>query len=148
MSEPLLYLSLYFKTHRDLYYDLLQRVRIDGDWEAWLRFFFEGVVSTAEQAMTTAHRALALLRDDRAHIDGLGRVAVSARRVHDLMSRRPLLTIRRAAAELGLAQPTIATALHHLQGLNIVTEMTGRRRHRVFAYDRYVAILNEGTTPP
>jgi Fic family protein len=147
LSEPLLYLSLYFKLHRDVYYELLQRVRLDGDWEAWLRFFLEGVVTTAEQATTTAHRVLALLRDDRARIDGLGRVALSVHVIHDLMSRRPVLTIRRTAAELGIAQPTVATALRHLQSLGIVTEITGRKRSRVFLYDRYVAILNEGTTP-
>ena len=148
MAEPLLYLSLYFKTHRDTYYDLLQQARVEGDWEAWLRFFLEGVASTAEQATSTAHRVLALLRDDRAKIDSLGRVALSVRLVHELMSRRPLLTIPRAASELGLTQPTIATAMQHMQALQIVAEITGRKRDRVFAYSQYVAILNEGTTPP
>jgi Fic family protein len=147
ITEPLLYLSLYFKTHRDTYYDLLQRVRIEGDWEAWLRFFLEGVASTAEQATSTAHRVLALLRGDRARIDALGRVALSVRLVHELMSRRPLLTIPRAAAELGLTQPTVATAMQHMQDLQIVNEITGRRRGRIFVYDQYVSILSEGTTP-
>lgn len=146
LSEPLLYLSLYFKTHRDIYYALLQRVRVEGDWEAWLRFFLEGVIATAEQATTTAHRVLTLLREDRARIDGLGRVAGSVRLVHELLSRRPLLTIRRAADVLDLTQPTVATALRHLQDLHVVSEITGRRRDRVFSYARYVAILNEGTT--
>jgi Fic family protein len=147
ITEPLLYLSLYFKTHRDIYYDLLQRVRVEGDWEAWLRFFLEGVASTAEQATSTTHRVLALLREDRVKIDSLGRVALSVRLVHELMSRRPVLTIPRAASELGLTQPTVATAMQHMQALQIVNEITGRRRGRVFTYDRYVSILSEGTTP-
>ena len=147
LSEPLLYLSLYFKTHRDTYYDLLQRVRVDGDWEAWLQFFLEGVAATAEQATSTAHRVLALLRDDRAKIDGLGRVAGSVRLVHESMSRRPVLTIPRASAQLGLTRPTVTTALQHMRALGIVNEVTGRKRDRVFVYSEYVGILNEGTTP-
>ena len=147
MSEPLLYLSLYFKTHRETYYDLLQRVRTRGDWEAWIRFFLEGVVSTAEQATTTAHRVLALLRDDRARVDAHPRSTATARRLLDHMSRRPLVTIRRAADDLGTSHQTVSAAVQHLQSLDIVTEITGRKRDRVFVYDRYVAILNEGTAP-
>jgi Fic family protein len=147
LSEPLLYLSLYFKTHRDAYYDLLQRVRLDGDWEAWIRFFLEGVVTTAEQATTTAHRVLALLRDDRARVDAHERSTASTRRLLDHMSRRPLLTIRRAANDLGTSHQTISAAVRHLQDLGIIAEITGRKRDRVFVYERYVSILNEGTTP-
>lgn len=147
LAEPLLYLSLYFKTHRNVYYDLLQRVRIDGDWEAWIRFFLEGVVTTAEQATSTAHRILALLRDDRARVDEHVHSTPSARRLLEYMSRRPLLTIRRAANDLGISHQTISTAMQQLQDVGIVAEITGRKRDRIFAYSQYVAILNEGTTP-
>jgi Fic family protein len=147
LSEPLLYLSLYFKTHRDVYYDLLQRVRLEGDWEAWIQFFLEGVVTTAEQATNTAHRVLTLLRDDRERVSQHERSTPSARRLLDHMTRRPLLTIRRAANDLGTSHQTISAAMRHLQDLGIVTESTGRKRDRVFVYSRYVAILNEGTTP-
>jgi Fic family protein len=147
MSEPLLYLSLYFKTHRDTYYELLQRVRVEGDWEAWLRFFLDGVVSTAEQATTTAHRVFMLLREDRARVDAHDRSTPSARRLHEHMSHRPMLTIRRAVEDLGVSQPTISVAMQHLQNLGIVSEITGRKRDRVFVYGRYVEILSEGTTP-
>ena len=147
LAEPLLYLSLYFKTHRDVYYDLLQRVRVDGDWEAWIRFFLEGIVTTAEQATLTAHRVLALLRDDRARVDGYERSTPSARRLLEHMSRHPLLTLRRAAIDLGTSHQTISAAMQQLQSLGIITEITGRKRDRVYAYSQYVAILNEGTTP-
>jgi Fic family protein len=147
MTEPLLYLSLYFKTHRDVYYDLLQRVRLEGDWEAWLHFFFEGVVETAEQAATTAHRILALLREDRGRIDASERSTSSMRRLHEYLSRRPMTTIQTAADALDVSYPTISTALRHLSDLNIVEEVTGRRRDRVFVYQRYLSIVNEGTTP-
>ena len=147
MSEPLLYLSLYFKTHRDAYYDLLQRVRVQGDWEAWLGFFLDGVVATAEQATTTAHRVFVLLREDRMRVDTHARSTATARRLLEHMSHRPMLTIRRAVEDLGVSQPTIAAAMQHLQNLGIVAEITGRKRDRVFVYERYVDILSEGTTP-
>src|SRR5258706_10659872 len=71
LAEPLLYLSLYLKTHRARYYELLQQVRLEGDWEAWLRFFLTGVVETAEQASATASRILTLFARDRARIEQL-----------------------------------------------------------------------------
>jgi Fic family protein len=146
LSEPLLYLSLYFKTHRDVYYDLLQRVRVEGEWEAWIQFFLEGVAATAGQATSTAHRVLALLRDDRARVAGHELATPSTRRLLEHMSRHPLLTIRRAADDLGTSHQTISAAMRHLQNLGIVAEITGQRRDRIFVYSQYVAILDEGTT--
>jgi Fic family protein len=148
LSEPLLYLSLYLKTHRELYFELLQQIRLEGDWEAWLRFFLEGVVDTAEQASATAGQILELFRQDQAQIEKLGRVAGSVLRLHQFMRRRPLVTIPRAAAETGLSAPTVATSLEHLMELSMVREVTGRRRDRVFVYDQYLGILNAGTTAP
>ncbi|HET6232653.1 MAG TPA: Fic family protein [Longimicrobiaceae bacterium] len=145
LSEPLLYLSLYFKQHRQTYYELLQRVRMDGDWEAWLRFFLDGVATTADQASGTARRILALLDEDRRRIEGIGRAAGSALRVHHLMRRKPLLTISHAARDLGLSVPTVSTAIRKLEELGIVEESTGRQRDRLFVYPTYLAILNEGT---
>lgn len=144
LSEPLLYLSLYFKTHRQLYYDLLQRVRLKGDWEAWLSFFLEGVVVTAEQASNTARRILTLFEQDRGQIEMIGRAAGSALRVHQLMRKKPLLNIIHASVELGISSPTVAASLKHLEALGIVTEITGRQRDRTFVYREYLDILNEG----
>jgi Fic family protein len=145
LSEPLLYLSLYFKMRRAEYYELLQRVRNDGDWESWLKFFLVGVKETADGAATTAKRILELFARDRARIETLGRAAGSALRVHELMRKRPVLTIPRAANESGMSAPTITTALHQLLRLNMIRETTGRPRNRMFVYDEYLMILNEGT---
>lgn len=144
LSEPLLYLSLYFKTHRQLYYDLLQRVRLKGDWEAWLTFFLEGVAVTAEEAWNTARRILRLFEEDRGRIEKIGRAAGSALRVHQLMRKKPLLNIMRATEELGLSRPTVTASLKHLETLGIVKEITGRQRDRTFVYTEYLGILNEG----
>ncbi len=147
LSEPLLYLSLYFKTHRQLYYELLQQVRVKGDWEAWLRFFLEGVAITAEQASSTARRILTLFEQDRQRIENIGRAAGSALRVHQFMRKSPVFSINRAADKLGLSWPTVASSLKHLERLGIVQELTGRRRDRTFVYREYLDILNEGTNP-
>ncbi len=147
MTEPLLYLSLYLKTNREAYYDLLQRMRDTGDWEEWLRFFLEGVRETAEAGARTTRTILELFTDDRARVEVIGRGAASALRVFGHLQSRPLLSIVKSAEELQLAAPTVATALQNLQGLGIARELTGRPRNRLFVYGRYLDILNEGVEP-
>jgi Fic family protein len=144
LKEPTLYLSLYFKTHREAYYERLQRVRTHGEWEEWVRFFMEGVLYTAEEAITVARRILALFEADRARILGLGRGANAALRVHDVLQRRPIVSIQKAAEAARVSGPTAAAAMQRLAGLGLVRELTGRQRGRLFAYDPYVALLNEG----
>lgn len=149
LREPLLYLSLYLKQHRAVYYDLLQRVRSDGDWEAWLAFFLDGVRQTAEGAVATARRLAALFVEDRGRIETTGRRAGSALRVHDALKERPILSMPEACRRTGLSFPAASAAMELLEGeLGVARELTGRRRNRLFAYDRYLAILSEGTERP
>lgn len=145
LREPLLYLSLFLKHHRSEYYELLGSVRQNGDWEAWLAFFLEGVRVTAEGAVSTAQRLTALFQVDRTRIAGIGRRAGSALRVHEALKARPVTSIREIAARTGLSFPAASTAMDQLVALGLSRELTGRRRNRVFVYDRYLAILNEGT---
>jgi Fic family protein len=147
LKEPILYLSLYFKTHRRHYYDLLQQVRERGDWEAWLAFFLEGVAETSVQAADAAREILNLFDSDRGRIEGLGRPAASALRVHQLLQQKPIIAIPDASQRLGISAPTIAKSVHHLERLGILREITGRQRRRLFAYDGYLQILNRGTEP-
>lgn len=147
LSEPMLYLSLYFKTHRRTYYDLLQTVRNEGGWENWLSFFLTGVLETAQQAMTTAQRLLELAAQDQQRIERLGRAAVSAARLHQLLQKTPILTMPKATLALASTKPTVSAALRRLQKLGIVKEITGRQRNRLFVYHRYLKILEEGTAP-
>ncbi len=147
LSQPLLYLSLYLKQHRDEYYRRLDAVRRDGDWEAWLDFFLEGVTETAQSAVDTAHRLLALFRDDTTRVQTLGRAAANALRVFDALRARPLANLSTLAERTGASYPTVSRAIAALERLNIVREITGRKRERVFAYARYLDILNEGTEP-
>jgi Fic family protein len=145
LREPMLYLSLYFKQRRKQYYDLLQAVRDRGDWEAWIEFFLSGVIETATEAVETARQLLMLFEDDRARIRALGRPARSMLRVHDLLQRQPIIGIVPASRQLNVTHPTVMKAIAHLQELKIIHELTGRRRGRLFAYSRYMTILNRGT---
>jgi len=147
LREPLLYLSLYFKQHREEYYRRLDLVRSDGDWEAWLGFFLEGIRQTAEGAVTTARRLVALFGEDRGRIQAKGRLAGSALRVHGALQARPVTTLSEIRANTGLSFPAAAAGMGVLAELGIARELTGRKRDRVFAYDRYLAVLQEGTEP-
>lgn len=147
LREPILYLSLYFKANRAAYYELLDRVRTRGDWEAWLDFFLIGVRDTADQAANAARRILILFEQDQRKIESLGRPAASVLRVFQHMQRNPIVAIPTTAKKIGISAPTVAKSLGHMISLGILHEVTGRERHRLFVYDKYLAILNEGTEP-
>jgi Fic family protein len=148
LREPLLYLSLYFKEHRGEYYRLLDEVRKTGNWEAWLSFFFDGVRYTAEGATATAHRLVALFEQDREPISKTRRRAGSMLRVHDAIKARPITSLHEVTRRTGLSFSTAGVAMEALVELGIARELTGKRRNRLFAYDRYLEILNEGTERP
>ncbi len=147
LKEPLLYLSLYLRQHREEYYDLLQQVRLTGDWEAWIAFFLEGVRETAESAVTTARQLVEMFASDRATIEQGNNRVNSTLRVHEALKDRMILSISEASERTGVAFPTASKAIEQMVKLGIVREITGRRRNRLFAYDRYLAILNEGSEP-
>lgn len=148
LHEPLLYLSLHLKQHRQEYYDLLTRVRTDGDWESWVGFFADGVRQSAAGAVSTARRLTTLARDDRARIgEAPGRMGSTLLRLHQALLERPLQTPTQLSNATQLSLPTINKALAVLQEIGIVREETGRRRNRIFSYAPYVRILSEGTEP-
>jgi Fic family protein len=147
LREPLLYLSLFFKTHREHYYALLQRVRTEGAWEDWLAFFLEGIESTAGEVARAVKRSLALFAADRKRIGTLGRASFSALRVQEYMQKRPIANIGAISKTLSLSVPTVTAALQHLSELGITKEMTGGRRNRVFSYTKYLAMVAAGTEP-
>jgi Fic family protein len=147
LRKPLLYLSLYLKTHRADYYRLLQEVRERGAWEAWLDFFLKGVAEIANQAFDAATRIVDLFKRDRERITAESDRAGSALRVHEHLQQNPFLSANLLVERTGLTAPTINAALADLERLRIVEEVTGRRRGRVFGYTEYLAILAEGTEP-
>lgn len=147
LKEPLLYLSLYFKQHRQEYYNLLSGVREQGGWEEWLRYFAEGVRETAEGAVTTARRLSDLFARDLETIHAAGRSAGSAARLHTAFRERPLWSIGKLKEQTGLPVPTVTRAITALEKLGIVRETTGRKRGRVYSYDACLNLLSEGTEP-
>ena len=147
LSKPLLYLSLYLKQHQAEYYRLLDLVRAEGGWEAWLDFFLEGVENTASNAVQTAQRLLALFSEDADRVQSLGRAAASALRVFNALRERPLITLNEVLRHTKISFPTATKGMNALVELGIVRELTGQRRNRIFAYDRYLSILNEGIEP-
>lgn len=144
LSSPLLYLSLYFKTRRTEYYEALQRVRTDGDWEGWLAFYLDGVAEVANQASDTAAKLVDIFKEHSAAIEGLGRSRYTSLRVHDLFKKRCVLSLPVISKELGVSFPTANKTLVKLQGLGFVKELTGKRRHRVFSYEPYLRLLQAG----
>lgn len=147
LTQPLLYLSLFFKQNRSEYYHLLDRVRAEGDWEAWLTFFLEGVRATAAGAITTAQRLVELFNADTDRIQKSGRAAGSALRVHAALRERPVISLPEVCRRTGLSFPAATNGMNVLLHLDVVRELTGRRRNRLFAYDRYLSVLSEGTEP-
>jgi len=145
LSQPLLYLSLYLKQHRDEYYRLLDRVRSDGDWETWLDFFLEGIEQTATAAVQTAQRLVGLFKEDAVRIQGLGRAAATSMRIFEVLRLRPILTLKEVVGRADVSFPSAAKGMANLVKLGLARELTGRKRNRVFVYDQYLSILNEGT---
>ena len=145
LTEPILYLSLYFKEHRPEYYERLGRVRTEGDWEGWLQFFLAGVLQTSEQATDAAKGIVALLDKDREKILAIGKASASTLRLFQAMQKQPVMSMTAAVKRLKVTFPTARDGMLRLEKLNIVRETTGLARGKVYIYDRYLKLLQEGT---
>ncbi len=145
LKKPMLYLSLYFKQHRQYYYELLNNVRMTGNWEAWLDFFAEAVIFTATQAVETAQHLFDLSNQDQQRIATLGRAAKSTLQIHRALMEHPIATSGWLVEKTGITPATVNKTLSHLQQLDIVRELTAQKRNRLFSYRRYIEIMNIGT---
>ncbi len=148
LRAPMLYLSLYFKTHRQYYYELLNNVRLTGDWEAWLDFFAEAIIVTATQAVETTQQLLDLSSKDRVKVLGLGRAAASTLQVYRALMEHPIATAGYLVEKTGITPATVNKCLGHLERLGIVRELTAKKRNRMFSYTSYIDIMNRGTELP
>lgn len=144
IHEPLLYLSVFFKKHRQVYYERLNQVRLSGDWESWLLFFVDAVAETANQAVATAQQLNAIRTTDKTRLTHLGRQSGSASLVLDALFEHPVASINKLIEQTGLTAATIGKTLEALQQTDgMVKEITGQKRNRVFAYTAYIEILNQ-----
>ncbi len=144
LLKPVLYLSHYFKQHRAEYYDRLQAVRDQGDWEEWLAFFLRGIASTSREATDTSRQILALREANRAAVtESLGRAAGNGLRVLETLFRRPIVTVATVQDLTGTTFTAANTLVSRLVQLGILQEVTGYRRNRVFRYEPYITVFSE-----
>ncbi len=142
LSKPLLYLSIFFKQHRDEYNSRLQAVRDEGDWEGWLRFFVEGVHTVAESASASVRGILEVRERDRATLGNLGGRSGNALLLHEALFSNPVVNSKRAQELLDVTQPTADGLLATMEELGILTEWTGRQRGKSWLYADYVNVFS------
>ncbi len=145
LSRPLLYLSLFFKRHRQEYYRRLNAVRSDGDWEGWLDFFLDGVATIADEAVATARDLFSLVNADRQRVMHHPGVNLLAVQLFELLPSRPIVTLQSVVEVLGSTKPTAVRAIDALVAAGVLAETTGRQRDRIYAYQAYLDRLRAGT---
>ena len=143
LTRPLLYISHYFKEHRDEYYERLQGVRDKGEWEGWLGFFLKAVYQVSIQATQTARKILHMREQHQQLLREKGKQRVNSLALLDLLYERPIATASMVVDKLGVTSPTAYGLIGNLQKLGLLREITGRERYRIFRYQPYLDILNE-----
>ena len=147
LRQPNLYLSLFFKNNRPAYYEKLGAVRTSGDWEGWLKFFLTGVLEAANQVIKTSHDIADLFKYDAEKIKTLKRAGISAAQVHSLLQRKAIVNASQTAATLEMSVPTARAALNNLKDLAIVKEISGSGKEKLYIYDSFIKLLEQGTEP-
>jgi Fic family protein len=147
LDAPILYVSLYLKQNRTLYYNLLQEVRQRGTWEVWLEFFLEGVSKSAKQAVSTAFDINSLFEQDSAKIATLGRARFTAEQVFEYLKKLPQITVSVLVRDLGISAPTARTAINYLVQQGILEELGTKKRDKAYVYRAYLKLLEAGTQP-
>lgn len=145
LTRPLLYLSLFFKRHREEYARRLNAVRSEGDWEGWLDFFLDGVATIADEAVASARELFALVATDRARVLAHAATSVSTLRLFELLPRHPVTTVSAVTSLLATTKPTAGRAIESLVDAGVLVETSGRKRDRSFAYQGYLDRLRKGT---
>ena len=145
LTRPLLYLSLFLKTHRQEYYQRLGAVRTEGDWEGWLSFFLEGVAVVAEEAVATARRLHAVVGACRERLLARDDTTVLGLRLFELLPQHPVLTVNRAVGLLDCSRPAAAKAMRVLEAAEILHALDDRKKNRAVAFAEYLDHLREGT---
>ena len=148
LTTPLLYLSLFFKKNREMYYEKLNVVRKNGDWENWINFFLEGIIETARDSKLTIINVQKLFSDNVKKLDLLKRAKDSALRVFQCFQKKPILSIAEIMVETNLTKPTIKKSLDNLTKLGIINNDSIRKWGQMYTYTGYVNLLNPESTNP
>ncbi len=142
LQKPVLYLSHYFRRHRQMYYDRLQAIRSHGNWEGWLVFFLKGVAEVSREATATARRILDLREVHRRAItEDLGRAAGNGHRTLEYLYERPIVSVKNIQELTGTTFAAANQLVSRLVSSGILREVTGRSRNRRFAYQQYINLF-------
>jgi cell filamentation protein, protein adenylyltransferase len=147
LDEPVLYLSLYLKQNRKIYYDLLQEVRMNGIWENWLEFFLEGVFLSSKQAVKSANDINNLFAEDLEKIEKLGRARFSCKQVFNYLKQLPQISVPSLAKSINLTAPTVRSSVNYMIKIGILEEISGNKRDKIYIYRKYINLLEEGAEP-
>lgn len=145
IDRPLLYLSLFFKEHKQKYYELLMNVRFKGEWEEWIKFFLRGVRHTSAEAVKTAKDIFSLMNLDKNIINKHATKSKNIIGAYEQICRKPVFSIPDLAKAMGVTYPTAQLQVDVLTKLGILTELGEKERDRVFIYEKYLEILRRGT---
>ncbi len=145
LSRPLLYLSLFLKTHRQEYYRRLSAVRTDGDWEAWLAYFLEGIAVVAEEATATARRLHGIVTASRERVLVREDATVFSLRLFELLPEHPIVTVNRVVEMLGCSRPAAGKALRILEAASVLRPLDDRKKNRALVFGEYLDELRQGT---
>ena len=142
LSRPLLYWSLFLKRNRLEYYDRLNAIRVQGDWEGWMKFFLTGIAITAGDAVRVAGELSALTEGHR-RIATSKNLGMYGWPLLDLLAEQPIMTIKRASTNLGATPTTVGRLLEQMVSIGMVDEVTGQRRNRVYRYSPFLDVLTD-----
>jgi Fic family protein len=144
LLKPVLYLSYFFKQHRQQYYEELQSVRDTGTWEQWLIFFLRGIVEVSGQATDTARRILALREDHRRVVtENFGRAAGNGHRVLEYLYEHPIVSVGDVQSLTGMTYPAANNLVARMVNSPILREFTGQARNRGFMYQSYIDLFHD-----
>ena len=143
LKKPLLYLSHYFKQNRLEYYDRLMAIRDNGDFESWIKFFLKGIIYVADEAAETSHKIINLQNEDKARINKTYKKSSKTTLLHEVLFDRPIISVKDIVKMMNVTFPTADDICMKLVKLNILKEITGKERNRMFAYKNYLDILKQ-----
>lgn len=140
-------MSLFFKKNRLLYYEYLNNVRYDGDWESWFNFFLEGIIETSNDARETILKIQKLFAEDENKLQDLGRAQPSALEILQQFEQKPVLTVAEIEKKITLARPTIISSINRLIKLGIITNTSKKKWGQTYAYANYINLLSPESNP-
>lgn len=141
LHKPLLYLSEYFKKNRQTYYDRLNRYRVNDDIEGWLEFFLQGIIETSEKAVETSRKIISLREKSIQKIATLGKSTENGIKVLNSLFHTPLVRVKDVESILSIKNPNALTIVSKLEKLNILKEITGNQRNRIFSFSEYIKLF-------